>query len=67
MKIIIAIAASLAFAGSAFAAGSLAPADNQPAAKAMKAIELAAGSGKTNTTPGLGSSSRPRGKSPSFG
>ncbi|MBD9647420.1 hypothetical protein IB267_03520 [Ensifer sp. ENS09] len=67
MKIIIVVAASLAFAGSAFAASSLGAAENQPTAKAIGAIELAGGSGKPNTTPGTGRSNLTRGKTSYFG
>ncbi|HEV7321652.1 MAG TPA: hypothetical protein VGO04_23865 [Ensifer sp.] len=46
MKIIIAVAASLAFAGSAFAAISSVPTEKQPSLKTTKAMELAAGVNK---------------------
>ncbi|MBZ7922082.1 hypothetical protein LAC81_09820 [Ensifer adhaerens] len=46
MKIIIAVAASLALAGSAFAAISPAPAEKHPAAKTVGTVELAGGVNK---------------------
>lgn len=49
MKTIIALAASLAFAGSAFAAISSAPVEKRPPVKITGALELAAGGKKYDT------------------
>ncbi|HEV7306478.1 hypothetical protein [Ensifer sp.] len=46
MNIIVAVAAALAFAGSAFATVSPVPAETKPLAKTVKALELAGGVNK---------------------